>query len=161
MQDDRLAVVMASVGRAPILHETAISVLRQRLLPGHIVVSVPTEDDVLPETRALPRVSVDPDRASRPVRSRDDGPPAAGDRPGLAAAAGLFTDHEPVCLWRKGNYLSWRNVARQVSRSLLLNAALALAPSQKALLLGLLSRNCRALSSILRGHIAPEDVTQV
>jgi hypothetical protein len=67
----------------------------------------------------------------------------------------------PVYLWRKGNYLSWRNVAWQVSRPLLINAALALVPGQKAHRLGLLGGNCRALSSVLRGHITPEDVTRL
>ena len=291
MRDDTVAVVIPSVGRPSTLHETLLSVLRQHHLPGQIIVSVPTEGDVLPQTRALPGVSVihcglgssrqrngaiealapgiglvaflDDDvelhdrylervvrvfqeqpgvvlvdgrvladgrdipraraieivagtDAAESRQTREIGPdlvygcnmtarrsvlagvrfderlPLYGymeDRDfafecarigRLARCEGATLVHlrpaggrisprrlgfsqvmNPVYLWRKGNYLSWRSVAWQVSRPLLLNAALALAPGQKAHRLALLGGNCRALSSMLRGHIAPEDITRL
>lgn len=292
MRDDTLAVVISSVGRPSTLHETLLSVLRQRRLPGQIIISVPADDDVRPETHALPGVSVihsglgltrqrnraidalasaidlvafvdddvelhehylervtrvfqerpgvvlvdgrvladgrdiprarsreivaGTDAAESHQEVREIGPdlvygcnmtvrrsvlararfderlPLYGymeDRDfafecvrmgRLARCEGAMLVHlrpaggrisprrlgfsqimNPVYLWRKGNYLSWRNVAWQVSRPLLLNAALALAPGQRAHRLDLLAGNCRAVSSILRRHIAPEDVTRL
>ena len=68
----------------------------------------------------------------------------------------------PVYLWRKGNYLSWRNLTWQVFRPLLINAALALTPGRKAgRRRGQLAGNCRAISEILRGRVAPEDITRL
>src|SRR5258708_12696559 len=58
MLHDTVAVIIPSVNRPRTLHETLLSVLRQRRLPGQIILSVPDEDDVLPETRALSGVSV-------------------------------------------------------------------------------------------------------
>src|SRR5258708_13929560 len=58
MLHDTVAVIIPSVNRPGTLHETLLSVLRQRRLPGQIILSVPDEDDVLPETRALSGVSV-------------------------------------------------------------------------------------------------------
>src|ERR1700731_4459632 len=58
MRDDTVAVVISSVNRPRTLYETLLSVLRQRRLAGQIILSVPGEDDVLPETRALSGVSV-------------------------------------------------------------------------------------------------------
>jgi len=291
MLDDTVAVIIPSVNRTRTLHETLLSVLRQRRLPGQIILSVPDEDDVLPETRALSGVSVihcglgltrqrngavdalapaiklvafidddvelheaylehvarvfqeqpevvlvdgrvladgrDISRArareivaaagaaeSRRVRAigpdlaygcnmtvrrsvlagarfderlplygymedrdfafqctrlghlvRCEGAMLVHLRPSggriSARRLGFSQIMNPVYLWRKGNYLSWRNVAWQVSRPLLINTALALAPGQKARRLSLLAGNCRAFSSILRGHIAPEDITRL
>jgi len=48
MRDDTLAVIIPSVNRPATLHETLLSVLRQRRLPGQIILSVPHDDDVLP-----------------------------------------------------------------------------------------------------------------
>jgi GT2 family glycosyltransferase len=67
----------------------------------------------------------------------------------------------PIYLWRKGNYRSWWDVAWQVSRPFLINASLALAPGRGIDRLGLLAGNCRGLSSVLHGRIAPEDITQL
>lgn len=291
MSDHTLAVIIPSVGRPRILHETLLSVLRQRRLPGQVIVSVPGDGEVLPETRQLAGVSVihcalgssrqrnaaidalapaiefvafldddvelheeylgrvvgtfrdrpdvvlvdgcvladgrdiprarareivaiDEAAASRPTR--DIGPELAygcnmtvrrrvlartrfderlplygymEDRdfafecarlgqvarceaatlvhlrpPGGRISARRFGFSQimnPVYLWRKGNYLSWWSVAWQVSRPLLVNSALALAPGRKAARLGRLAGNCRAFSDILRGRIAPEDVIRL
>jgi GT2 family glycosyltransferase len=291
MRDDTLAVIIASVGRPLTLHETLLSVLRQRLRPGQVVLSVSADEDVRPETRGLPGVSIvrgslgltrqrngaidalapaielvafiDDDvelhdryleRVVRVFRERPDVAlvdgcvvadgrdiPRARSREIVAsteAAAGpaireigpeliygcnmnvrrsvlakarfderlplygYMEDRDfafecarigrlarcesallvhlrpsggrisprrlgfsqimnPVYLWQKGNYVSWRNLAWQVSRPLLVNAAFALATRQRAHRLDLLAGNCRAFSSILRGHIAPEDVTRL
>jgi len=64
----------------------------------------------------------------------------------------------PLYLWRKGNYRSRRDVARQVLRPIAVNAALALAPGQRIDRRGRLLGNCRALAAALRGRIAPEDM---
>jgi GT2 family glycosyltransferase len=58
VRDDTVAVIISSVNRPQTLHETLLSLLRQRRLPGQIILSVTGEGDVLPETRALPGVSV-------------------------------------------------------------------------------------------------------
>ena len=60
--------------------------------------------------------------------------------------------------WRKGHYRSRRDVARQVLQPLVTNAALALAPNQRIDRRARLAGNWRALATILRGRIAPEDV---
>ena len=67
----------------------------------------------------------------------------------------------PLYLWRKGNYRSHRDVARQVLRPIVVNAALALAPGQRVDRRGRLAGNCRALASVLRGRIAPEDMLRL
>jgi GT2 family glycosyltransferase len=67
----------------------------------------------------------------------------------------------PLYLWRKGNYLTRRNVAWQVSRPLVVNSVLALAPRRGARHRGLLAGNVRALGLALRGRIAPENVLQL
>lgn len=68
----------------------------------------------------------------------------------------------PVYLWRKGNYLSWRDLAWQVSRPLLTNTALALAPGRRTSRRGSrLAGNWPAIAKILRGRIAPEDITRL
>lgn len=67
----------------------------------------------------------------------------------------------PLYLWRKGNYLSWRNVAWQVSRPLLVNAALTLSPRHSRHRRQQLAGNCRALAAALRGRIAPEEMLRL
>jgi len=292
MPDSTLAVIISSVGRPAILHETLLSVSRQRRAPGQIILSVPDDADVAPETRRLAGLSVvhgglgltrqrnsgiaalarsvevvafidddvelheayldrvvgtlrdrpdvvlvdgrvladGPDisrsRARRIVASddapenrpsRDIGPELAygcnmtvrrrvlartrfderlplygymEDRdfafecarlgrlarceaatlvhlrpPGGRISArrlGFSQIMNPVYLWRKGNYLSWRNLAWQVSRPLLTNTALALAPGRTTRRRwSQLAGNCRAVAKILRGRIAPEDITRL
>lgn len=51
-----IAVVIASVGRPAVLHETVLSVLAQRLLPREIVIAVPGPEHVDPRTPQLPGV---------------------------------------------------------------------------------------------------------
>ena len=290
MRDEAIAVIISSVNRPATLHETLLSVLRQRRLPGQIIVSVTSDDDVLRETRALPGVAVihcalgltrqrngaidalapaielvafvDDDvelhegylermarvfrdqpevvladgrvladghdiareRAREIVAGTDE---SAGSTREIGAALvygcnmmarrrvlarirfderlplyGYMEDRDfafecqragrlarcdgatlvhlrppggrvspqrlgfsqimnPVYLWRKGNCLSWRSLAWQVSRPLLVNAALALAPGQKDRRLRLLAGNCLAVFGLLRGHIAPEDIMRL
>jgi GT2 family glycosyltransferase len=64
----------------------------------------------------------------------------------------------PLYLWRKGNYCSHYDVARQVLRPIVINAALALAPGHRIDRRGRLAGNCRALASVMRGRVAPEDM---
>ena len=47
MRDDTVAVIISSVNRPQTLHETLLSLLRQRRLPGQIILSVTGEGDVL------------------------------------------------------------------------------------------------------------------
>jgi GT2 family glycosyltransferase len=51
-----LAVIIPTVNRAPVLHDTILSVLRQSCLPGQILVSSPGAEHILDKTRELPRV---------------------------------------------------------------------------------------------------------
>lgn len=51
-------VVIASYGRKAVLHETVRSLLRQRLLPAEIIISVPSLEHVEERTISLPRVKV-------------------------------------------------------------------------------------------------------
>jgi GT2 family glycosyltransferase len=53
-----ISVVIASLGRKAVLHETVLSILKQTLLPAEIVISVPSLDHVEDRTRELPRVRV-------------------------------------------------------------------------------------------------------
>jgi glycosyltransferase involved in cell wall biosynthesis len=53
-----VAVVICSVNRAAILHDTVCSIQRQSLRPTQIIISTPGQDHVRPETLALPGVSV-------------------------------------------------------------------------------------------------------
>lgn len=52
------SVIIASRGRAPLLHDVVLSLDHQTQPPDEIVISVADDADVLPETRVLPRVSV-------------------------------------------------------------------------------------------------------
>lgn len=49
----KYSVIICSTGRKIILHDTIKSVLKQQIPPEEIIVSVPSEDDVLPETLLL------------------------------------------------------------------------------------------------------------
>lgn len=51
-----VGVVVASVGRPTVLHETVLSLLRQTLPPVEIVISVPGMEHVDPRTPSLPSV---------------------------------------------------------------------------------------------------------
>jgi GT2 family glycosyltransferase len=51
-----IAVVICSLNRAVILHETVCSIQQQSLLPTQIIISTPGPEHVLPETMALPGV---------------------------------------------------------------------------------------------------------
>lgn len=51
-----IVVVIPSVGRPAVLHETVLSVLSQRLLPREIILPVPGMEHVDPRTIQLPRV---------------------------------------------------------------------------------------------------------
>jgi GT2 family glycosyltransferase len=53
-----LALIIPSVNRPTILHETICALARQRRSPAEIVVPVPGDQHILAETRALPRVRV-------------------------------------------------------------------------------------------------------
>jgi hypothetical protein len=54
--DMKVAVIICSVGRPAILHDTVCSIQRQRLAPSQILIVSPTLEHVLPETLALPGV---------------------------------------------------------------------------------------------------------
>jgi GT2 family glycosyltransferase len=58
MRDEKLAVIVASAQRAQTLHETLLSLLRQRRLPGQILVAVPDDGHVDSATRRMPNVAV-------------------------------------------------------------------------------------------------------
>src|SRR6185437_10663746 len=53
MRDDALGVIIPSLGRPATLHETLLSVLRQSRQPGQIIVSVPDDSHLAPESRQL------------------------------------------------------------------------------------------------------------
>lgn len=67
-----LAIIIPSVNRPTILHETILGLTRQRRAPAEIIVSVPGDHHVLAETRALPRVRVVRARLGL-SRQRNDG----------------------------------------------------------------------------------------
>lgn len=52
----RVSVIIASGNRCGILHDTVLSVLRQKLAPARIVVSVPAPEHMERRTFQLPRV---------------------------------------------------------------------------------------------------------
>jgi glycosyltransferase involved in cell wall biosynthesis len=52
----KVAVVICTVNRPAILHQTVLSVLRQSLTPVQIIISSPGPEHVLPATLALPSV---------------------------------------------------------------------------------------------------------
>lgn len=52
----KVAVIICSVGRPVILHDTVCSIQRQRLAPSQILIVSPSLDHVLPETLTLPGV---------------------------------------------------------------------------------------------------------
>lgn len=54
MRDDALGVIIPSLGRPVTLHETILCVLRQRRTPVQIIVSVPDETHLAPQSRDLP-----------------------------------------------------------------------------------------------------------
>jgi GT2 family glycosyltransferase len=67
----KVAVIICSVGRPAILHDTACSVRRQRLAPTQIIIASPSPDHVLPDTLALPGVLfVSSDLGSTTQRNR-------------------------------------------------------------------------------------------
>ena len=49
-------VIICSVGRPAVLHETVLGLLKQTVQPASIIVSLDEEDSALPQTEALPRV---------------------------------------------------------------------------------------------------------
>jgi GT2 family glycosyltransferase len=53
MRDDALGVIIPSLGRPATLHETLLSVLGQSRQPGQIIVSVPDDSHLAPESRQL------------------------------------------------------------------------------------------------------------
>jgi GT2 family glycosyltransferase len=53
-----LAVAIASANRAAVLHETVLSVLGQTRRPAQIILALPGPEHALPETRALPGITV-------------------------------------------------------------------------------------------------------
>jgi GT2 family glycosyltransferase len=52
-----VAVIICTVGRPAVLHDTVCSIQRQRLKPTQILIVSPSVDHVLPNTLALPAVS--------------------------------------------------------------------------------------------------------
>jgi GT2 family glycosyltransferase len=54
--DMKVAVIICSVGRPAILHDTVCSIRRQHLVPRQIIIVSPSLDHVLSDTRALPGV---------------------------------------------------------------------------------------------------------
>ncbi len=52
----KVAVIICSVGRPAVLHDTVCSVRRQQLAPAQILIVSPSLDHVLPDTLALPGV---------------------------------------------------------------------------------------------------------
>jgi hypothetical protein len=67
----------------------------------------------------------------------------------------------PIYLWQKGIIESPRYLAKEVLKPIIVNAALALAPRQPVDRRGRFVGNCRALASVLRGRIAPEDMLKL
>lgn len=57
-RDDALAVIIPSANRPTVLHETLLSLLRQRRLPKQIVVCVPGAEHVSSDTMSLPEVTI-------------------------------------------------------------------------------------------------------
>jgi hypothetical protein len=57
-KDMKIAVVICTLGRPVVLHDTVCSIQRQWLKPMHIFISAPSEEHVLPETLAFPGVSL-------------------------------------------------------------------------------------------------------
>lgn len=53
-----IAIIIPSVNRPLVLHDTICALSRQRRAPAEIIVAVPGDQHVLAETRALPRVRV-------------------------------------------------------------------------------------------------------
>lgn len=52
----KVSVVVCSVNRPPILHDTVLSIARQTLRPAEIVIVSPSREHVLPETLGIPSV---------------------------------------------------------------------------------------------------------
>jgi hypothetical protein len=50
-------MIICSVGRSAVLHETVLGLLKQTVQPASIILSLGEEGSALPETEALPRVS--------------------------------------------------------------------------------------------------------
>jgi glycosyltransferase involved in cell wall biosynthesis len=58
VSEERLAIIIPSLNRAAVLHETVQSFARQCRAPAEIIIAVPGDEHVLRDTRALPRVRV-------------------------------------------------------------------------------------------------------
>jgi hypothetical protein len=56
--DGKYCVIIPSLRRATVLHDTVLSVLRQNVLPERILLAVTSQEDTLPETRELPLCDV-------------------------------------------------------------------------------------------------------
>jgi GT2 family glycosyltransferase len=79
-----IAVVICSLNRAAVLHETVCSIQWQTLLPKQIIISTPGAEHVLPETLALPGVQHVLSRLGSTAQ-RNRGLDAVADRTDLIA----------------------------------------------------------------------------